>query len=160
MSDKSNIQNVIYEELIFLNKDFKSRGGIFNFLAKKAHEIELVNDKEKFIDSLEQREAIMPTNVGNLIGIPHGKTNAVEKPFIAFMRLNDEIDWIEEESDKVKLVFMIGVSEDKASKMHLKIISELSKKLTDDDFNKMLLNESDKDVIYNNLNSIKIKEEK
>lgn len=160
MGDKSDIQNVIYSELIFLNKDFKSRDEVFDFLAKKVYEIELVNNKDDFIYALEQRESIMPTNVGNLIGIPHGKTNAVEKPFIAFMRLNDEIDWIEDESDKVKLVFMIGVPEDKASKVHLKIISELSKKLIDDDFNKMLLNETDKDVIYRNLNSIKIKEEK
>lgn len=160
MGDKSDIQNVIYSELIFLNKDFKSRDEVFDFLAKKVYEIELVNNKDDFIYALEQRESIMPTNVGNLIGIPHGKTNAVENPFIAFMRLNDEIDWIEDESDKVKLVFMIGVPEDKASKVHLKIISELSKKLIDDDFNKMLLNETDKDVIYRNLNSIKIKEEK
>lgn len=120
----------------------------------------MINNIGKFIKSLEKREKIMPTNIGNLIGIPHGQSDSVNKPFIAFMRLEKEIDWINYDSEKVKLIFMIGVPEINASKIHLKIISELSKKLIDEDFKNMLLHEIDQNIIYEKLNSIKIKEEK
>ncbi|QUY65580.1 PTS transporter subunit EIIA [Helcococcus kunzii] len=160
MNNDNNMENVIYKGLIFLNNNCKNKKEIFNFIANKAKEVDLINNTEEFIDSLEQREKIMPTNVGHLIGIPHGKSKAVNNPFVAFMRLNNEIDWIEQDIEKVKLVFMIGVPEDNASKLHLKIISELSKKLIDEEFKDMLLQESNKDVIYKKLNSIKIKEEK
>lgn len=160
MNNDKNKENVIYKELIFLNMNNKNKLDIFNYIATEAKKIKLINDINKFIDSLEQREKIMPTNVGHLIGIPHGKSSSVNTPFIAFMRLNKEIEWIEQDGEKVKLVFMIGVPDNNANKLHLKIISELSKKLIDEDFKKMLLEETDKNIIYEKLNSIKIKEEK
>ncbi|TFF68831.1 PTS sugar transporter subunit IIA [Helcococcus ovis] len=138
----------------------KNKIDIFDYIANKAKEINLINNIGKFIKSLEKREKIMPTNIGNLIGIPHGQSDSVNKPFIAFMRLEKEIDWINYDSEKVKLIFMIGVPEINASKIHLKIISELSKKLIDEDFKNMLLHEIDQNIIYEKLNSIKIKEEK
>ncbi|MFM1572245.1 PTS sugar transporter subunit IIA [Helcococcus ovis] len=160
MNNEKKIENVIYKQLIFLNMNKKNKIDIFDYIANKAKEINLINNIGKFIKSLEKREKIMPTNIGNLIGIPHGQSDSVNKPFIAFMRLEKEIDWINYDSEKVKLIFMIGVPEINASKIHLKIISELSKKLIDEDFKNMLLHEIDQNIIYEKLNSIKIKEEK
>ena len=103
-----------------------------------------------------KREDEVPTAIGYDIAIPHGKTEAVLKPFIAFLRVKQPFQWAKENEEMVRLVFLIGVPQNSESKMHLKFISQLSKKLLDDDFRNKLLKETDKNKIYEQLSSIEI----
>ena len=55
---------------------------------------------------------------------------------IAFARLENEIEW--DEDEKVKYVFMIAVSEENATNEHLEILIKLSKSILDDEFREKL----------------------
>ena len=149
-------KNVISEELIFLDNDFKSQQEIISFLVEKANNAGYVSDNEELYEAVQKREKEVSTAIGYLIAIPHGKTEAVIHPFIGFIRTKDELKWSEDSEEKVRLIFLIGVPEKAEGKLHLKFISQLSKKLLDDNFREQLLTKADSQEIFNQLNDIEI----
>ena len=56
----------------------------------------------------------------------------------------------------MQLVFQIGVPETGTEKLHLKFISEVSKKLLHEDFRNKLLTTKNADKVFELLNSIKV----
>lgn len=148
--------DVISKNLIFLDKDFNSRNQVLEHIALEALKNEYITNKEDFLQAILAREEEISTAIGYLIAIPHGKTDAAKRPFIAFMRLNKEIAWEANQDEPVKLIFLIGVPESEYGKLHLKFISQLSKKLLDEDFRNKLLKQADTENVYQQLTSIEI----
>lgn len=76
--------------------------------------------------------------MGNDIAIPHGKSDAVKFPFIAFFRSKNRFAW-NEDDEKVRIIFQIGVPKIGTELLHLKLISELKcKKVTGRKFYKSI----------------------
>lgn len=149
-------KNVISENLIFLDEKFENQEEAIQFIIENAEKIGYITDKKSFHTAVRKREQEVSTAIGYSIAIPHGKTEAVEHPFIAFVRTSDEIKWTEQGEELVRLIFMIGVPEKSEGKLHLKFISQLSKKLLDDRFRAELLNKKNKNEIFEQLSSIEI----
>lgn len=150
------VNNIISPSLIFLDEDLKSKDDIIFRIAKVAKENNYIIDEKVFYNSVMAREDEVPTAIGYGVAIPHGKNDTVQSPFIAFFRTNESITWTEGFDDTVRLVFQIGVPETGTEKLHLKFISQVSKKLLDDDFRKKLLLISSKTEVYNLLKSISL----
>jgi PTS system fructose-specific IIA component len=87
---------------------------------------------EDYKKAVLHREAEFSTAMGFGIAIPHGKTAAVNEPFLCFARVT-EVDWSALDGNPVDLVFMIGVPED-AGTAHLKILAAISRKLMKQEF--------------------------
>ena len=147
---------VINEELVDLAVDADSKMSAISILADRINQAGRLHNHAGYIESVVERENLTITGIGFGIAIPHGKTEAVLKPFIAFLRVKQPFQWAKENEEMVRLVFLIGVPQNSESKMHLKFISQLSKKLLDDDFRNKLLKETDKHKIYEQLSSIEI----
>ncbi|CZQ96341.1 PTS sugar transporter subunit IIA [Trichococcus ilyis] len=154
MQEKGN--SVISRELIFIDEEFSTKNEVIAFIVKQAEATGYVSEFKDFYDSVQRREAEVPTAIGYQIAIPHGKTGSVKNPFIAFLRTKDEFQWTADNEEMVRLVFLIGVPQESPGKLHLKFISQLSKKLLDDEFREKLLNQTDKGKIFEQLNSIEI----
>ena len=107
-----------------------------------------INDEEAYRKQVYLREEESTTGIGEGIAIPHGKTEAVNKPFIAFVQLKDEFFWNEDDAEKIKLIFMIGVPKENKGNIHLKFISQLSKRLLDDTFIDQLIKAENEDEVY------------
>lgn len=137
-----NINELINEKLISLDLDLKNKTEVLETMANMIYENgKLIsstdeNVKNGFVKSLWEREEVFSTAVGYSFGIPHGKCEYVKNACIAYMRLKNEIQWSEDE--KVKYVFMIGVSSEKAGNEHLEILIKLSTSILDDDFREKL----------------------
>jgi fructose-specific phosphotransferase system IIA component len=101
-----------------------------------------------------ERENEISTAIGFDIAMPHGKSETVLQPFIAFLRTAGEFHWSEENKEEVRLVFLIAVPSENTNNMHLKFISQVSKKLLDDRFRELLLIEEDSNKVYELLKSI------
>ena len=80
-----------------------------------------------------------------------GKEGAIQ----SFARNVREFQWGEGEDSKVRLVFMIGVPNE-SSQLHLKFISQLSKKLLDEEFREKLLTLDSIETILYQLKTIKL----
>ena len=149
-------KNVLSKELIFLDQKLVDQETIIRLIAKKAEELGYVETESELYIAVKKREQAVPTAIGYNIAIPHGKTEAVNYPFIAFLRTEEAFRWTTESDEQVRLIFLIGVPHESEGKLHLKFISQLSKKLLDEEFREKLLRETDKNKIFEQLNAIEI----
>lgn len=85
-------------------------------------------DKEKFREAVLKREEEFSTGIGMGIAIPHGKSSAVREASIAFGRSNKGVDYESMDDKPAHLFFLIAVPEE-SSDVHLKALSEISRKL-------------------------------
>lgn len=149
-------KGVISTDLIFLDSELKQQEEVLSFIVEAAEFVGYVAEADELYEAVIRREEEVPTAIGYDIAIPHGKTEAVSHPFIAFLRTKEAFQWTPDKEERVRLIFLIGVPQNSESKLHLKFISRLSKKLLDDAFRAALLTETDKYKIFEQLNSISI----
>ncbi|WP_040213752.1 PTS sugar transporter subunit IIA [Clostridium polynesiense] len=133
---------MINKELIVLDSNLSNKEDIIRFLGKKAYDLGYITNLDHYIEAVEKREKEFSTAVGYGVSIPHGKSEAVNEAFIAFMRSESPIVWDEEENKPVRLIFLIGVPENKKETLHLKILAQISKKLMDEEFRNNMVNEN------------------
>ncbi|MBO0458952.1 PTS sugar transporter subunit IIA [Enterococcus hulanensis] len=153
---QENGRSVITNDLIFLDSDLDNQDEVVEHIVEVAEFIGYVDDSETLYQAVKKREQEVSTAIGYDIAIPHGKNETVLHPFIAFVRTNKAFQWATTNEEKVRLIFLIGVPKNSEETMHLKFISQLSKKLLDEAFREKLLNETDKNKIYEQLSSIEI----
>ncbi len=151
---------MIREELIFMLDDIKTQDECLHFLADKVYEDGLLTSKEEYLNAVYAREKEFSTAVGYDVAMPHGMSDSVKETFICFARVKEPIPW-GPENTLVKMIFMIGVPEHEKNRIHLKLISQISKHLLDDDFRNGLLSCKSSKEAFEYLDKInqKIKEE-
>lgn len=124
---------IITKDLVQLNLDASTKEEALAKLAKIAAEEGKVNNEVAFVDAVLKREEEYSTAVGFGVAIPHGKTKAVNTPFLMFTTF-DSLDWKALDGAPVDMAFLIGVPENEAGSTHLKILAALSRKLMKENF--------------------------
>lgn len=147
---------MIKKELVFLGVQAKKRNEVFEFLAEKVQKEDLIKDTNAFTNAVIERENQISTNIDFQIAIPHGRSETVLEPFISYMSTEYPIQWDEGINGSVKYIFLIGVPKIGGDKTHLKYISEVSKKLIDEDFREELFQCQTQEQAYQLLNKINI----
>lgn len=141
---------------IITDRKFKDKNEVISYLANLKNQSVIVpSDYEK--DVLE-RESIVSTYVGFGVAIPHAKSLSLKSPFVIYAKLKELVKW-DESDEKVNQVFMIGVpknenGQDSNSRLHLRILSELSKSLMRSDFRDELIQAKEEDEVYKLLKTI------
>ncbi|MER0284327.1 fructose-specific PTS transporter subunit EIIC [Clostridioides difficile] len=131
------IEQILRSDCIVLDKQFKTKKDVIDYMANHLYHGNYINDKEKFIIDINKREKESPTNMGNLIAIPHAKSSAVNQPVMMYLRTDKEI--VDNDGQKLRSFFMIAIPESGLD-IHLKIISKLATYLMDENLIKNLLN--------------------
>ena len=126
------------KELVFVNENLKNQNEVIEKLTDEVYKHGLIKDKEQFIAAVLKREEEFSTAVGYNFAIPHGKTDTVTEPFIAYLKTIDKFKWNEEDTSEVDTVFMIGVPESGKDVTHLRFLSQISRKLMNEEFRKEL----------------------
>ncbi|MGX7091157.1 PTS sugar transporter subunit IIA [Hutsoniella sourekii] len=147
---------VVSKELLFLDKDLYDQKKIIDFIISKADEENKLSDVSQFKKDVIDRENQVSTAIGFDIAMPHGKSDGVKEPFIAFYRSDRPFKWSDSVDEEVQLVFLIGVPKENQDNLHLKFISQISKKLLNNDFRESLKNEKDNDQVLKILTSLDI----
>jgi len=130
---------LIDNELILLNLKTKSLQETIEKMAQKAYKQGRINNIEKYVEAVLKREEEYSTAVGFGVAIPHGKTDAVNEPFLMFATV-EPLDWKALDDKPVDLIFLIGVPMADAGSLHLKILSNISRKLMKEEFRTALRN--------------------
>ncbi|PXW90953.1 PTS system IIA component (Fru family) [Streptohalobacillus salinus] len=147
---------VISERLISVDCHVSTREEALKYLITQVKQENYVDDGDRFFQAVMEREKEASTAIGDLIAIPHGKTDVVKRPFVAFLRSDQAFRWSDASTEAAQLIFLIGVPKESESKLHLKIISELSKKLLDEAFKEKLMTYTNPKEIYALLNAINV----
>lgn len=148
---------IVDENLIELELEAVDKSDAIYKLAQLAERINKINSIEEYVESVLEREREFSTGVGNGIAIPHGKSKAVNEAMIVFGICKEPLEWDSLDGDPVEMIFMLGVPEENIDNIHLKMLSNLSRRLMDEDFVKSLKASKSAKEVLEILNQITIK---
>ena len=89
-------------------------------------------------DSLFAREKLGSTGLGQGIAIPHGRIKGLKEALGAMIRMREPIPFDAPDGQPVNLIFVLLVPE-RATDLHLQILSELAQMFSDKAFRDQLL---------------------
>ena len=86
---------------------------------------DVVTDVDEFKRTINERESIISTGIGQGFAIPHVKNELVENFFITMGIVRDGVEWDAIDNEPVHVIFMIGGPDGKQNE-YLSILSKLS----------------------------------
>jgi PTS system fructose-specific IIA component/PTS system nitrogen regulatory IIA component len=107
-----------------------------------------VRDKDEFKKAVLHRESEFSTGIGMGIAIPHGKSDAVIEASIVFGRSDNGIDYESMDDLPAHLFFLIAVPQE-SSDLHLRALSEISRKLMHEEVRESLMKCTDFESFIN-----------
>ena len=132
------ITDLLSTDAIKLNGIANSKQDAINKLVDLMAKNGNLTDKEKYKEVVLKREEEGSTGIGEGIAIPHGKTDAVSKPGLSAMVINDGVEFDSLDGQPAKLLFLIAAPNTKDN-VHLDVLSRLSTLLMDTEFRKSLM---------------------
>lgn len=134
-----NIQGLLQDQSIMIPLQASDKESCIRAMIDGLEAAGSISDKAAYLDAVLKREQTGSTGIGFGVAIPHGKSNGVSKPGLAFAKLSQPLDWDSLDGNPVQIVFMIAVPEAAAGNEHLQILIALSRKLIDEQFRQSLL---------------------
>ena len=101
----------------------------------------------KVFDSLFARERLGSTGLGEGIAIPHGRIKGLKEAVGAMIRMHEPIPFDAPDGQPVNLIFVLLVPE-RATDLHLQILSELAQMFSDPAFRDRLLSSTGADAMH------------
>ena len=108
----------------------------------------VLSDPSSYKKEIWNREKLSTTGIGMGIAIPHARTVAVKKPLVAVGVSKDGFDYESLDGKSVHMIFMIAANGNDGD-LHLKILSELSKKLMHQEFTDAIMKCDSKEELVN-----------
>ncbi|MBO1214798.1 PTS sugar transporter subunit IIA [Staphylococcus nepalensis] len=146
------LSDILDENIIFPKANYTSKEEVLNGLADLFKKEGYIRDTQEFLQAVYNRENEGVTGIGNLLAIPHGKSESVESPGVAIATLNSKVDWESLDDEGAQIVFLIAIGTEN-SKDHLTLLSQIARKLGNDEVNTKLLSAQNKKEIVQILTS-------
>ncbi|RNA67908.1 fructose-specific PTS transporter subunit EIIC [Alteribacter keqinensis] len=130
------------ENLIFFDVNWSTKQQVLEELVNALDEEGILTSRQDFLNTVYEREEVSATGMEKGLAIPHGKSPSVKKAAFAVARLNRPLsDWESiDPNNKVELVFLLAIPESEGGSTHLKILSELSTRLMNEEYYANLFN--------------------
>ena len=131
------ISKLLPQSNVLLDLDVSSKKRVFEqvgLLFENHHHIA----RSQVFDSLFAREKLGSTGLGQGIAIPHGRIKGIKEALGAIVRMKQPIPFDSPDGQPVNLIFVLLVP-DRATDLHLQILSELAQMFSDKPFREQLL---------------------
>lgn len=125
------IEEVLNEKSIHLDKDLTSKDEVFDYLCSSLYQNGMISDKKIFQNKVYDREALSVTGLIDGVAIPHGVSDVVVKPCVAFVRTKKGIEWESIDGNKIRYIFLLAIPDNMKDDVHIKMLSELARSLMD-----------------------------
>ena len=136
-----NLTELLTVKQIKLELTSKTKEDVIIEMVKILDENNRLIDKDKYLKAVIDREKEFSTGIGMGIAIPHGKSSGVKEPALVFGRSIQGIDYESMDDEPAHLFFLIAVPEE-SSNEHLKILSQISRKLMHKELREKLMKTS------------------
>ena len=140
------IVEFLNEKAVTANIKATTKEGVIRELVDLLAKAEGIKNKEDLVKTLLNREALGSTGIGQGVGIPHGKTNAVKKLVAAFGICHEGVNFDALDGEPVYIFFLLIAPEDSAGP-HLKALARISRLLKDKFFRESLKSLTDEKAI-------------
>lgn len=131
------VKPLMTKELIQFDVEAATKKEIIAGMAQLMEQDGRLIDRQGYEQDVLFREALSSTAVGFLTATPHAKSDSVEIPSLAFMRMKQPLKW--DNKEEVSLVFQVAVPAQGQGERHLEILAALFRKLIHDEFRDKLL---------------------
>ncbi|MGJ0191716.1 PTS sugar transporter subunit IIA [Pantoea sp. RRHST58] len=138
-----DISQVLNIRNIKLSLDARSKAEAIEELTDLLTVDGAVTDKAAFMHDVWQRENIASTGFESHIAIPHGKSSAVARTALAIGRTHYDIPWETMDGSDVRCIILFAVSLVDQSSTHIRLLSQVSASLADEEILARLLTEED-----------------
>ncbi len=134
METAMDILGIVRKQCVAASRSVSDKSGALDEMAGLAASSGLLGSvtREDVRRGLEEREAVGTTGFGKGIAIPHCRLDAVSEFIVGVMTVPEGVDFDSLDGDPVKLfVFIVGPSSE--STEHIKVLSAISRVLSDQD---------------------------
>ena len=131
------ISQLLPEANVLIDLDVASKKRVFEHVGQLFENNQSIARREVF-DSLFAREKLGSTGLGQGIAIPHGRIKALKDAVGAVVRMRQPIPFDAPDQQNVSIIFVLLVP-DRATDLHLQILSELAQMFSDRNFRERLL---------------------
>lgn len=100
-----NVDRFFRRECFITGKNFRSKEKIIKFMTESLENLGLMDEEASL--SVMERERASPTEIGNLVAIPHPLTNNAAISSISVLVLDRPILWVEHQ---VQVVFLLSIA--------------------------------------------------
>ncbi|WP_017813123.1 PTS fructose transporter subunit IIABC [Paenibacillus shenyangensis] len=149
------LTDIMDMDLIELNLQGETRDQIIDEMIAILDQQGKLTSTAEFKQAILEREQESTTGIGMNIAIPHGKSQAVQRPAVVFGLKRDGVDWHSMDGTAARLIFMIAVPRNSQGNAHLKVLQMLSRKLMDEQYRNQLLQVSSREEAYQLLEQIR-----
>jgi fructose-specific PTS system IIA-like component len=127
-------QPMLSPELVVIDHDSKNKQSAIREIVEAFFLDGRTEDPQFVEEAIWNRETISSTGLGYGIAVPHCKTDAVLADSIGILKLKHPIDWGSLDNKPVQMVILLAVRESQSNGRHLHVLSQLARKLMDEDF--------------------------
>jgi len=144
-----NVSEVLKKERIALDLEAKSKEEALTALTELLYKSGVLADRDGFMKDVLGREEVSTTGIGNGIAIPHGKSANVSETSVAVAKLKNEVEWQSVDDKPVKFIVLLAVNENDRTGVHVKLLSQMARKLASEETCKRLLEAKSGEEIVN-----------
>lgn len=141
------LKNYLKDDLIFINPAVDDKKKLFLFIAGILTKKGLITKKNRFFNSLMEREELGNTELARNTAIPHVHCSSVKKLFISIIISKTGIDYGHPDNGPAKIIYLIGCPSGN-NKEYLQLLANVARMIkTPDLTNRMIECTSVKDVL-------------
>lgn len=148
-----DISSVLNVKNIKLNMMAKSKEEAIEELADLLVRDGAVINKDVFLKDVWLREEQGSTGFENHIAIPHGKSSGVARTALAIGRTQHQLPWETMDGSDVRCIILFAVSLMDQNATHIRLLSQVSGSLADEEIVEKLLKEDSPQKIIDLLNA-------
>lgn len=142
-----NVAEVLKKERISLSLGAKDKEDALRKMTELLDQTGALADPKAFLEDVLKREEISTTGIGNGIAIPHGKSESVKETTVAIAKLDAPIAWESVDDKPVKLVVLLAVGNGDQGGNHVRLLSQIARKLASEETCQRLLAAKDADEL-------------
>ena len=140
------------KDLFYDDLEISSKEDLFDFIIKELTKKERIENPERILEKMNNKENKIKTFLGSHFAIPHVKSKKVIENTLMFIRLKNSIKW-NDENDKVKYIFVLLIKPNYED-LHIDILMSLSRCIIDKDISQLIKHNKNIDEVLEIINKI------
>ena len=124
---------------VFLDVPATNVDEALDFLAGKAIELGIAEDKTAVLAAFKEREAEGTTGMMGGFAIPHAKTDAIKEAAVFVAKFGSDVAWESMDGSPIKVAIALLVPGGEAGTTHLQLLSKVAVMLMNETFRANIL---------------------
>ncbi len=148
-----SISNLLLPQQVTLGIDATGKKDAIRAVVESLIDNPVVHDLNQLADDILQRESFMSTGVGYGLALPHAKSNGVSATVAGMGITSSPIDYDAIDGQPVRIIFLLAGPPGESSR-HIRILSRVSRLMSQRSFRESLLESSSVEEILHELDAV------